>query len=761
MKKYILSCWLLLLCLVSANAQHTDANIMGHVLESKTGEHISFATIVLKGTNLGVQTDATGHYFMKDLPLGKHTLIASAVGYVNKEIQVEIIRNKTLEINFSLTDDPIKLNEVVVTSNRNGTSRMKAPTIVNVLSNELFTQTNANTLSQGLVFQPGVRVETNCQNCGFSQVRINGLEGPYSQILIDSRPIFSSLAGVYGLEQIPTSMIDRVEVVRGGGSALFGANAIGGVINIITKEPKSNSASVSNSTNFIYGKTPDVQTSFNASLVADDYKSGLTFFGAVRERKEFDYDKDGFSELPKLSQKNVGLRGFYRFSPYSKVTAEYHNISEFRRGGDQMDLPPHQVQIAEQLDHNIHSGNINFNWLSQDYNHKLDLYASAQSVDRKSYYGAEKDEKAYGKTDDISVATGLQYNYNFDRLFFMPSTFTSGVEYAYNHVNDKVLGYNREQEQTTKTASAFIQNEWKNDQWSILLGARMDKHNLLKNPVFSPRVNLRYGPNEHFNFRASYSSGFRAPQAFDEDLHIDIAGGEPIFIELDPNLKEERSHSFSASGDFYFNIGDVRFNILAEGFYTDLKNVFVLNPKGTDPKGKNIQIKTNGEGAVVKGLNIEGRIVPGRKFQLQFGATLQSSKYKADYEWSEDKTIKPQRRMFKTPDSYGYLTAVYKPINALSLSLSGTYTGNMLVQHRAGYIEKNMEVETPKFFDMGTKVAYKFYFGPQSNLELNAGVLNIFNSFQKDFDKGEKRDSDYIYGPSMPRTVYVGLKFAI
>lgn len=118
---------------------------------------------------------------------------------------------------------------------------------MNVVDSKVFESANANNLAQGLVFQPGVRVENNCQNCGFNQVRINGLDGRYSQILIDSRPIMSALAGVYGLEQIPTNMIDRVEVVRGGGSALFGSSAIAGVINIITKEPTTNSVSFSES----------------------------------------------------------------------------------------------------------------------------------------------------------------------------------------------------------------------------------------------------------------------------------------------------------------------------------------------------------------------------------------------------------------------------------------------------------------------------------------------------------------------------------
>lgn len=213
----------------------TDANISGHTVDKATDSHIGYITILIKGTTIGTATDATGHFFLRNLPVGEYTIVASAVGYKTIEKKIKLIKGKTLEINFEMDEDAIMLDNVVVSANRNETKRREASNIVNVLTDKLFETTNSVCLAQGLNFQPGLRVENNCQNCGFQQVRINGLEGPYSQILIDSRPIFSALAGVYGLEQIPANMIDRVEVVRGGGSALFGSNAIAGTINIITK----------------------------------------------------------------------------------------------------------------------------------------------------------------------------------------------------------------------------------------------------------------------------------------------------------------------------------------------------------------------------------------------------------------------------------------------------------------------------------------------------------------------------------------------
>ena len=211
-------CLLLSSTVYAEDLKSTDANIVGHVIEKSTREHLPYMTVSLKGTTIGTMTDATGHYFLKNLPEGEFTLSVSAVGYKSQERKVVLKRGKTLEENFELEEDMVALDGVVVTANRNETARRLAPTLVKVVTPKLFEQTNSHTLSQGLAFQPGVRVETDCQNCGYSQVRINGLDGKYTQILIDSRPIFSSLAGVYGLEQIPANMIERVEVVRGFGS---------------------------------------------------------------------------------------------------------------------------------------------------------------------------------------------------------------------------------------------------------------------------------------------------------------------------------------------------------------------------------------------------------------------------------------------------------------------------------------------------------------------------------------------------------------
>lgn len=193
----------------------TDANIVGHVLDKATGQHISGITIRIKGTSYATTTDRSGHYYLKNLKPGRVEVIMQGLGYATQSQIITLENKKTIEVNFHAEEDILDLDEVVVTSNRQETLRRYAPTLVSVIDGKLFNTANAVNLAQGLTFQPGLRVENNCQNCGFNQVRINGLDGRFSQILIDSRSIFSSLAGVYGLEQLPANMIERVEVVRG------------------------------------------------------------------------------------------------------------------------------------------------------------------------------------------------------------------------------------------------------------------------------------------------------------------------------------------------------------------------------------------------------------------------------------------------------------------------------------------------------------------------------------------------------------------
>lgn len=755
---------------VDSIAPNTDANVFGHVKDAQTGEHVPFVVIKVKGTTIVTTTDNTGHFFLKNLPEGTLGIEARYLGYSSQTINVTIKKNKSQEVNFTLNPSDTDIDEVVVSANRNEIKRSMAPNLVNVIGSKVFDITQSTCLAKGLNFQPGVRTEDDCQNCGFTQVRINGLDGHYSQILVNSRPVFSSLNGVYGLEHIPANMIDRVEVVRGGGSALFGASAIGGTINIITKEPLHNSASFAH--NFMSqggANSFDNVTTGNVSLVTNDNKAGVYAYGQTRTRQGYDYDGDGYTELPELNNQTFGLNSFLRLNPYSKLSLQYHGIHEFRRGGNKLNQAPHEANIAEQVEHNIQGGGLTYDFYSPNEKDRLSAYFSFQTTARKSYYGGigegteedkETAEKAYGTTHNFTYVAGTQYVHSFDKLLFMPSDLTLGGEYNFDGLKDFIIGYDRHFKQNVRIGSFFFQNEWKNKQWSFLVGGRLDKHNLVDHIIFSPRANLRFNPTENVNLRITYAGGFRAPQAFDEDLHVGVVGGERLVTTLAKNLKEERSNSFSVSADLYHRFGNVQTNLLIEGFYTDLNNVFALRKLSQpDAQGNTVQERYNAYGAKVLGLNIEGKATFTRWFSLQAGVTLQQSHYNEAIAWNDEVPEQKFKKMMRTPNIYGYFTASFTPIKRLTASVTGNYTGSMLVGHAAGSgVDEPVAVNTPNFMEVNMKLAYDFPIYKYINLQVNGGIQNITNAYQKDFDKGWNRDSGYIYGPSLPRSYFVGVK---
>lgn len=738
-----------------------DINITGHVIDAETNEHIPFVNIQIQGTTIGTVSDETGHFLITDLPVGEHVIVASCINYESASRTVFLKERETKEINFVLTPGVTMLDAIVVSANKYETKQREAASIVNVISPKLIETASALAVSEVLPFQTGLRVESTCNNCTSTQLRINGLEGAYTQIMIDSRPMFSALASVYGLEHYPTSMIDRIEVVRGGGSALFGSNAIAGVVNIITKEPTQNSATISNETSLIGGTSWENSTNLKASLITKNNKSGIFIFGGNRSRQPYDRNGDGFTELTKMKSTNAGFRAFHKTSDYSKLSIEYHHIYEFRRGGDSLELQPHETDITEQTEHSIDGGSVNFNIFTKSSKHLWTISSALQNINRSSYYGAGKDPNAYGKTHELTSSSSLQYQWNMDKCWFMPATLIVGTEFTYDRLNDVFVSYNRNTNQEVNIWGVYAQNEWKNDKVSLLIGARLDKHNMMKNAVFSPRLNMRYAPWQSWTFRASYASGYRAPQVFDEDLHIGAVGGEVHLHVLDPDLHPEYSHTVNISADWYKQFGSTQVNILAEGFYTLLNDPFILVESGYDDNGNAILTRTNAsDNLYVAGLNAEGRIAY-KNINFQIGYTFQKSHYNTPQEWSEDPEAGTHDRLLRSPDSYGYLTFGWDLPRNFDFSVTGTYTGSMLVPHYAGYVTNDVLVTTESFFDLNAQIKYSVLVHKSTTIDFKLGMKNIFNAYQKDLDVGANRDAGYIYGPTYPRTIFLGIDINI
>ena len=739
----------------------SDAHIAGHVLDAHTKEHLSFVNVQVEGTALGCLTDESGHFYLKNLPEGELTIVFSMMGYETEKRTVTLHRDTLVEMNVAIAETSFMIDNVVVTANKYETKQREVATIVNVIPPLIIESTTSNFMADVLNFQTGLRVEETCSNCGVPQIRINGLEGQYTQILMDSRPIFSSLASVYGLEQLPAGMVDRIEVIRGGGSALYGANAIAGVVNIITKEPSRNSFNISNSSAFTQAGTYDINTNMNASVVSENQKAGLFLFGVQRNRQQYDRDNDGYSDIPHLNSTTVGFRSYFKTSDYSKITAEYHHTTEFRRGGYGIDsLQPHESPLTEQLKHNIDAATAKWDMYTADNKHFVSVYTSFQHIARDSYFGTNYNPNAYGKSTDIVSVTGAQYRFSYP-CGIMNADLSAGAEYSYNQLRDQILGYDRNTLQRVHLGGGYVQNEWKNKQWSILVGGRLEQHSLLDKPVFSPRANIRYTPIDPIILRVSYASGYRAPQIYEEDLHVGAVGGEVSLISLDENLKPEYSHSISGSIDMYKRFGKWDLNLTLEGFFTQLNDVFTLVENGHDAHGNLLLTRTNASGARVAGMNIEAKVGFGHLLTFQAGYTYNHSRYIEPLQWSENPNIAPQRRMFRTPDHYGYFLCNIEPVEHFHIVTNGKVTGNMLVQHFAGYVPEDEEVTTPTFFEWDIKLCYDIPLYKHYTLEVNAGVKNILDQFQSDLDKGMDRDAGFIYGPATPRTFFAGINLKI
>jgi outer membrane receptor for ferrienterochelin and colicins len=759
-------------------------------------EAIPYAAVVLKSESgqKGTSANAEGRFIFEQIAEGTYSVEVSAVGFQRKALDVTVTPSAPTQLDITLEEDLLELEAAVITGSRSPVPSYLSPVIVNRIDNRIFESTQSVSLAEGLSFSPGLRVETNCQNCGFTQLRMNGLEGAYSQVLINSRPVFSALAGVYGLEMIPPNMIERVEVVKGGGSVLYGGNAIAGTVNIITKDPTANSFEVGLNQALVNGEASDRTISFNGSVVSEDLQKGVSLYGFRRDREQWDANGDGFSELTAIENTTFGMNAFLNASSYSKLRLDLNAISEYRRGGNDFDLAPHQSDIAEELQHNILNAGFAYEQFSADYRHKFSVYGSAQFTHRDSYYGGggrvltaadslTADDllaiNAYGQSEDLATVGGVQYGFTANESLVL----TFGSEYQLNDVVDAMPGYERSIEQRVSTIGTYAQFEWDpTDRLCILGGGRFDYVDIngdyilgeevfvndRRLPVFVPRLSAMYDLTDAFKLRGSYAQGYRAPQAFDEDLHIETVGGAARFIRLDPDLDTERSESYTLSLNYSKRSGNLQSNIVIEAFTTRLENAFVLSDQQELASGVAVITKRNGDGATVQGLNLEGNFAYTEKWTLQLGATLQTARYHTpEVLWeseipNEDTPAAIAENILRTPDAYGFANLTYSPTEAVALSYSGVYTGPMHVAH---VIDPETEFtvikRTPSFFEHNLRASYEWQADQAFALRFFAGVQNLTNSFQDDFDRGADRDAGYVYGPMRPRTFFGGIKLVL
>lgn len=751
---------LLILILLTTLCFGQTGTIRGRI--SLPDSSAAFASVKLPASSKGTLTDENGNFKLDGIAAGRQTLVISSVGYETLRIPIAISSGETSVINAQLKPVFSSLNDVVITGTRTSRRRLESPVAVNILDSKTFNITQSNTVSEGLCFQPGLRMETDCQTCNYTQLRMNGLGGSYSQVLINSRPVFTSLMSLYGLDQIPSNMIDKIEIVRGGGSVLYGSSAIAGTVNILTKEPETSTFTLSSNLSSIKGKAVDNFYNANASVINDEKTSGASFFASHRDREAYDANGDGYSEISKLTNNSFGINSFLKFSPRSRLDFNGWSIYEERRGGNKIDEQADKADQSEYRLHNILLGGLNYQHEAKDGINSFSIYFSGQNTKRTHYTGIDHSD-AWGHTKNHSIQGGFQYNHLFRDFLGGKNTITAGLEVQREYTFDEIKLYDYLIDQTINLTGLFVQSDWDiSRNFSVLSGLRVNKSNKVDPLILTPRLSALYKAGQNVQIRTSYARGFKAPQAFETDMHIAFAGGGVSLIRIDPNLKEETSDSFNASIDYNKASEKLIYGFTVDAFFTRLYNAFILEETGADQGGNQQLLRRNGGNSDVKGTTIEGRINYSQKFQIESGITFQKSEYQKPVSWSTE--LPGTRRYLRAPDVYGFYTLTILPQSRFNASISGVVTGPMKVPHFAGAPENDTDVliTSPTFNETNLKISYRFTLKKiAQDLQLYAGAQNIFNQYQKDFDTGKNRDSNYIYGPARPFTMFAGIKFGL
>lgn len=670
--------------------------------------------------------------------------------------------------------------QFVSTGTRSNRLLKDVPIRTELMSSELFLAAGARDLAAALEYMPGIRSEANCQNCGTAEIKMLGLGAGYNRLLFDGQPLFSGLASVYGFEQIPTAFISRLEVVKGGASSLYGPGAVAGVINILPNEPVANKQRYDFSLEEVDGNLFQ-----SASLLRDwstpEGNTALSLYGQFNDNESVDLNDDGFTEITEKQFYTVGANGWLYPTENGRLSLNYSYSWEERRGGNALDLLPHQSQITEQLEHNWHRGGVSWESRIGDLHYRLT--ASISDIDRDSYYGGVGDIALPGHpgfaSDQYANAVEearLLYGHSettrhfFDAFFqkdFEKHYLSWGIQYQRDEVFDEKrneLGESLKSDGTRATFSGqdpiaegdysnlgfYFQDEWTPSlSTSLITGIRADKHSELGDWILSPRIALRHTASDAWTWRASIATGFRAPQLFDEDFHIEILD-DPTRTRNADNLEEESSVSYAAGFVWTPPSNSHRLTIEGEIFRTDLRDTFhVPDIVQTDSIGNAFKERTNSGGSFVQGIELNTVYQLSERWSSEIGATY------IDARFDQTQEILPgihEDRYLESPKLSGSAQLRYQNERFVDLFLGLVYTGSMIaINEEQGFVNHH----TDEFFVIditATKHVHWNVGGRELHIDLMAGIKNLFDERQQDLTSGPTRDAGYFYGPRFPRS---------
>lgn len=801
MKKIYLM-FLGVLLAMSASGQGTDAMLFGDVKAKEGGMHLPHASVSVKGTTITTKCDATGHYKMTDLPLGRQTIVARLDGYQEQEIEVTMEEGKSSNACFLLEKDPLELSQVVVTGTRTSHFVKDVPIRTEVLTSQALKRKNAQSLYDALSGVPGIRVEQQCQFCNFSEVRMQGLGAEHTQVLIDGEPVYSGLAGVYGLQQMGTNDIDRLEIVKGAGSALYGSSAVAGAINIISKEP-SFEPSVNGDVQFgnwgykSYRGAGSmrfrniglmVTAQHTEADAVDETKDGLTR-GEVRK-------KDGVSDRVDSRMNNVGINLFF-FNPFArndKLVLRAKAMDESRCGG---------VMTGDQYLNPYSAGteNIQTNRLSADVAYTLPVgahcelnFASAyvhhkRNATNDTFLGNYKDSHG-GASPDVELLRPYVAKENT----FTPSlsitgilgrhTLTAGVQGYFTRLRETGLyvlseddykgdpyygiPYTSIGKKHATEFGAFVQDEWSvTPRLSVVPGLRIDTHSSgeeyassekvfdgnfpktdFKETTLNPRLAVKYEISPSLILRANIGTGFRAPYGFSEDLHL--CSGSPR-VWKSSSLKGERSISYNISADYYGHSYQLSLNV----FRTDLKDKIQFSPATDDVRKLGYTYEwQNIDDAYVQGIELGIKTNPLRNLSAGLNLTFNQGKFdRQREEWKGTAYAGDSRNISRFPAMTGDLNMEYTP-GTWTFSVTGSLQGRMYIDYNSEENPANSKIKKTGAFSLwNCRVAKRM-----GVVSLYAGGNNIFGYIQ---DEKHTDDAAFMYAPMYGATWYAGVSVTL
>ena len=740
-----ISC-LLFLGIAAINGQTNS--ISGKV--SSNGEVLPFVNVYLKKTKQGTSTNENGFFELKNIPNGTYTIIASSIGFKFKSKKITLIGNQEIVKNFNLKVNDA-LEEIVISGTLRPVTKSNSPVPVEVYSKTFFRKNPTPSIFESLQNVNGVRPQLNCSVCNTGDIHINGLEGSYTFVLIDGMPIVSGLSTVYGLTGIPQALIERVEIVKGPASTLYGSEAVGGIINVITKKP-ANAPLLSTDT-FVssWGEVNlDVGLRYNAS----EKVQGLLGINYFNFQNRIDNNNDNFTDLTLQN----------RISIFNKVNIERKSNKVFTiagryvyedRWGGEMDWEKEFRGGNQIYGESIYTNRWEtFGTYELPTSENLSFQFSANGHYQDSFYG----ETSYNAEQLISFGQ-LVYNKQLGEKHDL----LLGAAYRYTFYDDNTFATLNENGVDNSPSiihlpGVFAQDEISlSDRKKILLGVRWDNNSIHGN-IFSPRVNYKWNSRDKSNIiRLSAGNGFRVANVFTED-HAALTGARTV--EFDGELDPETSWNANVNYVKKINTENSFINIDASAFYTYFNNR-ILPDYETDP---NKIIYANLEGSSVsQGISLNTDVLFTNGLAINAGATLMEVSV-------TENNVK--RTQLLTEGFSGVWSISYK----FSSNFSIDYTGNIYGPMRLPLLGENdpRDEYSPWFSIQNVQLSKKFnnsweIYGGVKNLLNFTPAANSINSADNPFDNGVNTelnperafDPSYIYASNQGIRAFAGVRFTL